>query len=474
MGCRLSLPTLLVLLVATSLLTSCSSGPLNSSTRSGVQPRIYPDQGCTIFYAADDHVALAGNNEDWSNPYTYVWFVPSEEGKYGRVYFGFEDGFPQGGVNEKGLFFDGSSLPNKHLSHPSDKPAYNGNIPPGDLVDKIMSESATVSEALAILGSFSHVGMETYQLLIGDASGDSFIVDGYTILRKQGSFQIATNFRLSENPAPPYPCWRYTTALDQLSNADSFSVELFRDILNATHQELPHFPTLYSNVFDLKNGLIYLYYYHDFENVVVIDVAAELAEGFHYHSLASLFPSNAEAANYQVQRQSAYETKIPRRATPTGQVQYTDYAGDYRVGEMGETLSIYIEAERLYFKQDFSLPIELLPEAVPFSKVKDKFFHVFSDGSEMNLYFQRDEQSAVSGAMGALYGVPFDLQRLETARQPVQPTPVVASPGVAVSPTAVPAPVTDDSVRAIPWWGWALAALGAIAIAAVVGLTIKR
>ena len=53
---------------------------------------IYPRQGCTIFYAADDHVALAGNNEDWSNPYTYVWFVPAEPGRYGRVYFGFEDG----------------------------------------------------------------------------------------------------------------------------------------------------------------------------------------------------------------------------------------------------------------------------------------------------------------------------------------------------------------------------------------------
>ena len=50
-----------------------------------------------MFYAADDQVALAGNNEDAINPYTYVWFVPGEAAEYGRVYFGFEDGIPQGG-----------------------------------------------------------------------------------------------------------------------------------------------------------------------------------------------------------------------------------------------------------------------------------------------------------------------------------------------------------------------------------------
>jgi hypothetical protein len=85
---------------------------------------------------------------------------------------------------------------------------------------------------------------------------------------------------LSENPNPPYPCWRYTTALDKLSKADTYSVELFRDIVKATHQELPYFPTLYSNIYDLKKGLIYVYLYHDFENVVVFDIAAELAKGF--------------------------------------------------------------------------------------------------------------------------------------------------------------------------------------------------
>ena len=396
-------PTLLLLLVVSFLLACRSSEPLDST--SGLQMGIRPDQGCTVFYAADDRVAFGGNNEDFSNPYTYVWFVPPEPGKYGRVYFGYEDGFPQGGVNERGLFFDGSALPYKALRRPSDKPVYDGVIPRGNLFDKIMSESATASEVLAVLDAYSHTGMDTYQLLFGDAGGDSMIVDGDTVLRKQGPFQLVTNFRLSEDPDPPYPCRRYSMALDRLSNAEFFSVELFRDILHATHQE-PPYPTLYSSIYDLRKGLIYLYYHHDFEDVVVLDVAEELARGFHFYRLSALFPSNAEAVDFEVQGTSAYEARTAERITPTGLGPYTDYVGDYRVGWMGDTVTIEAEAERLYFQQRFSLPIELIAEA------EGRFFHVFHDGSELRIRFERDIEGAVSGATGVLYGEAFRLERL--------------------------------------------------------------
>ena len=42
---------------------------------------------CTVFYASIGDVVLAGNNEDWKNPNTKIWFVPAKDGKYGGVYF---------------------------------------------------------------------------------------------------------------------------------------------------------------------------------------------------------------------------------------------------------------------------------------------------------------------------------------------------------------------------------------------------
>jgi hypothetical protein len=48
-------------------------------------------ESCTIFTASHGDTVLFGNNEDWINPNTYYWVVPSRGGDYGVVYFGFDN-----------------------------------------------------------------------------------------------------------------------------------------------------------------------------------------------------------------------------------------------------------------------------------------------------------------------------------------------------------------------------------------------
>ncbi len=59
-------------------------------------------------------MVLAGNNEDFLNAEVYSQFLPAEQGKHGRIYFGFyyEVGkiAPFGGVNDHGLIFDTTSI----------------------------------------------------------------------------------------------------------------------------------------------------------------------------------------------------------------------------------------------------------------------------------------------------------------------------------------------------------------------------
>ena len=128
--------------------------------------------------------------------------------------------------------------------------------------------------------------------MFGDRSGRSIIIDGDTIIRKEGKFQVATNFRLADYASAPPSVDRFDTATRMLSGADRFSVDLFRRVLDATHQEGPA-PTQYSQVYDLKNNLIYLYHFHDFDRPVVLDIAQELAKGPHSAQIASLFPSES-------------------------------------------------------------------------------------------------------------------------------------------------------------------------------------
>ena len=58
---------------------------------------------CTAFLVAGDGGVLFGNNEDFWNPATGMWFVPAEGESLGAVFFGFDNLSPQGGMNEAGL-----------------------------------------------------------------------------------------------------------------------------------------------------------------------------------------------------------------------------------------------------------------------------------------------------------------------------------------------------------------------------------
>ena len=82
-------------------------------------------QACTAFCAVGEGQILVGNNEDWDNPQTKIWFLPAKPGSYGRVYTGFDDMTPQGGMNERGLWFDAFSAPPMKAAAGSDLPRFS-------------------------------------------------------------------------------------------------------------------------------------------------------------------------------------------------------------------------------------------------------------------------------------------------------------------------------------------------------------
>ena len=351
-----------------------------------------PGQGCTVFYAASGDLALAGNNEDSLNPLTRAWFIPASDGRYGLVYFGYDDLWPQGGMNDQGLFFDGLYVPYEALGISALNPAYPSGA--SAMLDDVMARSATVDEALAFFEQYRRDGLETGQLFFGDKTGNSAIVEGNAIIRKQGPYQIATNFRQSEASGPPYFDGRYNAADERLSQADSYSVELFRQILDATHQD--HYAqTLYSQVYDLKNGLIYLYLFHDYRNVIILNLDNELAKGSHMASIASLFPMNQDYDQYSLQKTEEwklfYSYRIDTTMTPTS---LGSLVGKYQV--QGDTsappVRIYLENSQLYLQKPAEVPLELYPDSA------SSIFHPYYNNSELRLAFQRSLLGQVTGA----------------------------------------------------------------------------
>ena len=239
---------------------------------------------CTVFFATDGVVVLGGNNEDWSDTNTKFWLIPSNSGKYGWLKFGFGGGYPQGGLNDQGLFWDATACSYLEMPYSEvNKEKYDGS-----LMQKVMGECSSIDEALIIFQNYYCNDQYRAQYLIGDRTGLSIIVEGDSIITMSNNYQVMTNFYHSHPELGGYPCWRYETALSMLKKSGEIYESLFGAILSATHQE-GSYPTQYSNIYDLKAGIIYLFYYHNFEEFITINLQEELNKGTQEYSLPNLF-----------------------------------------------------------------------------------------------------------------------------------------------------------------------------------------
>lgn len=251
---------------------------------------------CTVFYVTDGNIIFAGNNEDWKDSYTKMWFYPSEADKYGWIKFGYGSGFPQGGMNDQGLFWDGTSNP--YLAMPLSEA--NKEKYPGPLMQKIIEECANIQEVTDIFQEYYCEDQYRAQYIVGDSLYNSVIVEGDNIISMQGNYLVLTNFYHSHPDLGGYPCRRYDTAVEMISNNDNLTTYFIGSVLAATHQE-GNYPTQYSNIYNLKNCQIYLFHFHNYEEFIKIDLKEELNKGYRSFDVPDLFskvrlltPANGE------------------------------------------------------------------------------------------------------------------------------------------------------------------------------------
>jgi hypothetical protein len=331
---------------------------------------------CTVFSASSGDEVLVGNSEDWHQPLAKVWFVPGLEGRLGGIYFGFDELFPFGGMNEAGLFFDSTAAGKEPLAYdPHRQAAADIRV-----LYRAMAECSTVAQALDLLSGYRLFMLESSTLVFADRNGDAAILEGDTVVRKQGWYQVETNFRHSRVKRTKGVCPRYDTTIKMLQKAGKPSVGLFRDILSAVSSEGTEGATIYSQVYDLKRGLVYLYSFHDFENVVVFDLAKELAKGESWYDVPALFPVNPRLEAFAEGRRAAYEKALaPYRehAAWLDEAMRSRAVGRYDVVEaydpvmpVGAGVTVARQGDALFLTEDRpggkSLPLqkyELIPES---------------------------------------------------------------------------------------------------------------
>lgn len=349
---------------------------------------------CSGFYIKRGDRIFAGNNEDFINPKTKMWVVPSKNGNYGKIFFGFDDYYPQGGINEKGLFFDGFATESKKVFKSVGKPKYEKVYE--NLQNEILSTCATVDEVIAFFDKYNLEFLENAMLFFGDSNGNSIIVEGDSIIRKKGDFQIVTNFRQSQTKN--ITCERYNTAYKMLTKYNNINIDNCKDILNAVHSE-GETSTLYSQVYDIKNLVIYIYNFHNYNNCVKIDLKGELKKGLQYYDLPLLFPMSVDFQNFENNYLKNIQNEIAKRQLIKPDVSsYKNFKGLYVLTSLvgpdnksypvdsKHTISIDIKNDKIIYSELYGQYFRciLLPES------NRDFFYKINYG-ELRISFPKEK-----------------------------------------------------------------------------------
>ncbi len=242
---------------------------------------------CLILFITDGKTVLVANHEDWYARDSEVTFIPAGGKTFGMFYFDFaSEKTAQGGMNTAGLFFDGTRTPFAPFEKNDSKEDCKCYI-----WREILEDCATVDEALGFVEKYKIPEIEDVHILFADKRGNSAVVGVYDgrlqIHRRADNHQLLTNFNLTDPSYGDEPtCQRFATAEKMLGSDSSARVENLEKILSMTHQSDL---TVYSNIYNLTSGEVYIYNRADFTRRVKFNLSAELKKGRHVVSIPSLF-----------------------------------------------------------------------------------------------------------------------------------------------------------------------------------------
>lgn len=262
-----------------------------------------PIRGCTVFTLSRGNQVFFGGNDDYIEPDSFYWVDQAQEGAYGAIWIGTPDNVQQG-VNEMGLAYDANGLPRVDVNPHSERAPFSGGY--NSYPIQILRENASVAEVIKWVQAHEWRSYMHDQMHFADAGGDAVIIsagpDGELVFTRKpvgDSFLVSTNFNVA-NPSNgnDYPCWRFDSAqraLEQLMDQrDVLTVGDAAAVLDITHVEAAASWTIGSMLADLSAGTVYLYYFHQFDQPVVLNVAEQLANPPEPGPLSLLFPEQVQ------------------------------------------------------------------------------------------------------------------------------------------------------------------------------------
>jgi len=250
---------------------------------------------CSMFEITMHGKTMVGNNEDYWNPNDRIWFEKGHNGEYGAMYVGFDNFWPQGGMNQAGLVFDGFAEDYKAINDTVGKKALSTNF-----LKEIMKKCASVYDVKKYLSQYNLSGLETSMFFFVDKSGKYLVAEGDSLIIGNKESYIVSNFYPSQiKNECDVPLSFYQKGRKYLENNKDTSVSFCSSIMDTMHQEKAWGAgTMYTTVYDLKEGIIYLYFFRDYTHVIKFNLNKELSKNNYSLNIPELFPENKKGQDF--------------------------------------------------------------------------------------------------------------------------------------------------------------------------------
>lgn len=252
---------------------------------------------------------MVGCNEDAWRTTSHIWFEVGQNNQYGAAFTGSrwdgENGYaPQSGMNEHGLVF--SRLASYHPKLITSK--FNNRIQitnPTRYLKDILHSCKTVEDVKKYIEKYDQRYFIEDVFIYIERSGKYIIVEPYKILSGNDAKYVLSNFCPSITPkSAANKLERYKKGTSFLTSKIETDLDFCRKLSDTMHvcREKIGDGTLLTSIWDSTNGVVNLYFYHQYDQTVQFNLTKELAKGNHILKIDTLFPKNAEfekLASYQ-------------------------------------------------------------------------------------------------------------------------------------------------------------------------------
>lgn len=258
-------------------------------------------QACSMYKLTADGKTMVGCNEDAWRTTSRIWFENvKSSGGHGAAFTGSRkvgnNKFaPQSGMNTVGLTFSRLVSYFPKSNQISDKKKITNEV---SFLTEILHTCATVADVKRYVEQYDHSLFIDDVFIYIDSSGNYLVVEPYDLIEGNNPHYVLSNFcpSITDNQKAR-KLERYRNGEDFLMNHKlNASLSFCTAVSDTMHvcRSRNGDGTLLTSIWDTKEGLVNLYFYHSFDTTVQFNIATELKHGDHIINAASLFPINPE------------------------------------------------------------------------------------------------------------------------------------------------------------------------------------